>query len=351
MQYYLQFYNKIEAEFLYDGFKNGFPLQYSGPRVARDSNNLRSTLLNPEIINSQINKEIIAGRVAGPFNERPLPNLIVSPIGLVPKKTPGEFRMIHHLSYPPGESINDYIDPALCTVQYTSFDQAIKMIQDLGQHCKLFKSDIKSAYRLIPIKPSDFELLGFRYNDKFYFDKALPFGASVSCITFERFSRFLEFCITFNFESGKLIHYLDDFLGGDTSMDSCNRALQIFRGTMSELGVPLAEDKTEGPTESLVFLGLELDSSKMVVRIPTTKITEVVEKIKNILSHKKSTLKEIQSLIGSLNFCCRAIAIGRPFIRRLINSICGLTKSHHRIRIKKRNKIGFVYVASFLRII
>ncbi|XP_060571673.1 uncharacterized protein LOC132729851 [Ruditapes philippinarum] len=187
-------------------------------------------VLNPETINSQINKELIAGRVAGPFNERPLPNLIVSPIGLV---------------------------------QYTSFDQAIKMIQDLGQHCKLFKSDIKSAYRLIPIKPSDFELLGFRYNDKFYFDKALPFGASISCRTFERFSRFLEFRITFNFESGKLIHYLDDFLGGDTSMDSCNRALQIFRETMSELGVPLAEDKTEGPTESLVFLGLELDSNKM----------------------------------------------------------------------------------------
>jgi hypothetical protein len=58
------------------------------------------------------------------------------------------------------------------------------MVQELGPHCKLFKSDIKSAYRLIPINPSDFELLGFCFKNKYYFNKALPFGASISCVTF-----------------------------------------------------------------------------------------------------------------------------------------------------------------------
>ena len=130
--------------------------------------------------------------------------------------------MIHHLSYPHGESVNDYIDPQLCSVQYTSFDEAVKLIQDLGRHCKLFKVDIKSAFRLIPVKPTDFELLGFKFNDMFYFDKALPFGASISCSTFERFARFLEFAALTEMPGSHLIHYLDDFLGlGSNLSDMC----------------------------------------------------------------------------------------------------------------------------------
>lgn len=41
----------------------------------------------------------------------------------------------------------------------------------------------------------------------------------------------------------------------------------------------------------------------------------------------------MQSLIGSLNFACRAIVPGRPFCRRLIKATCGLTKPHHHLRI------------------
>ena len=51
------------------------------------------------------------------------------------------------------------------------------------------------------------------------------------------------------------------------------------------------------------------------------------------MKKKKCTLKQMQSLIGSLNFACRAIIPGRPFCRRLINAICGLTQPHHRLRI------------------
>ena len=342
-------YDKTECTFLIKGFSSGFPIQYNGPRLPRDSKNLRSVSLNPDIIRKQLKKEVEAGRVAGPFAQRPFQNLIVSPIGLVPKKNPGEYRMIHHLSYPEGESINDYIDPASCSVQYTSFDEAVKLVQILGRNCKLFKSDIKSAYRLIPIRPEDFELLGFKFNENFYFDKALPFGASISCITFERFARFLEFCVKSRLNTENLIHYLDDFLGGGKTTDSCAKALETFKNTMSELGVPVAVEKTEGPSEVLVFLGLELDSNEMVVRIPQEKIQEVLEKTRVVLSTSKTTLRKMQSLIGSLNFCCRAIIIGRPFTRRLINSICGISQPFHHIRIKKDIRLDLDMWQVFLK--
>jgi hypothetical protein len=102
---------------------------------------------------------------------------------------------------------------------------------------------------------------------------------------------------------------------------------------MSELNVPLAEDKTVGPVKLIVYLGLELDTVYMVVRIPQSKLNEVKAKILHLLSESKTTLKAMLSLIGSLHFFCRAIIVGRPFIRRFINTTFGLSKPHHHIRI------------------
>ena len=72
----------------------------------------------------------MSGRVTGPFEHSPFSTLQISPLCLVPNKKPGEFRVIHHLSYPEGTAINDGISKDLCTVQYQTIDDAIK----LGKH-------------------------------------------------------------------------------------------------------------------------------------------------------------------------------------------------------------------------
>ena len=53
--------------------------------------------------------------MAGPFTRSPLPNLQISPIGLVPTKGSSDTRLIMDLSFPKGDAINDYIDPNDCT--------------------------------------------------------------------------------------------------------------------------------------------------------------------------------------------------------------------------------------------
>ena len=94
-------------------------------------------------------------------------------MGLVPKRKPGEFRVIHNLSNPEGTSINDGISTDLCTVQYQTIDDAIKLVKHYGKSSLLSKTDIENSFRLVPISKQDYDLLGFSIDGKFYYDKTL----------------------------------------------------------------------------------------------------------------------------------------------------------------------------------
>jgi hypothetical protein len=121
-----------KANYLVCGFKNGFRIGFQCDRHFRASPNLKSASEFPEIMEEKLAKEISQGRIAGPFHELPFVNLHFSPIGVVPKKEVGQYRLIHHLSYPKDNSINDHIPDELKTVQYSSIDYAIEIILNMG---------------------------------------------------------------------------------------------------------------------------------------------------------------------------------------------------------------------------
>ena len=50
-----------------------------------------------------------------------------------------------------------------------------------------------------------------------------------------------------------------------------------------------------------------------------------------------------------MNFCCRAIPMGRPFSRRLIDAICGLSKPFHHVKLKKETKLDLNMWLAFLK--
>ena len=50
-------------------------------------------------------------------------------MGLVPKKDTDEMHMIMHLSYPYGQSINDFINPEKASTLYQTFDDAVKLVK------------------------------------------------------------------------------------------------------------------------------------------------------------------------------------------------------------------------------
>ena len=86
---------------------------------------------HPEVVHSAIQAEVHAGRLV------PVTHPVhTSPMGLVSKSSsrPGEIRLILDLSSPKGHASNDGIDPELCSLKYSTIDQAILLFQVAGSH-------------------------------------------------------------------------------------------------------------------------------------------------------------------------------------------------------------------------
>lgn len=341
--------NYKDKTIVLNGFTHGFNLHYSGPRYYREAKNLKSIYEHPQVAQEKIAKEVSLQRVGGPFNFPPFPSLQISPLGLVPKKD-GDYRLIHHLSYPEFNSINHFIDPSACSVHYASVDDAAAIVATLGSGTLLAKSDVKSAFRLLPVACSDFELLGFKFNTKYYYDKMMPFGASISCATWERFATALHWIIQNKSRNPHILHYLDDFLfAGSGNSDQCKSTLALFKQICQDIGVPLALEKTTEPSTTMTFLGIEFDTTNMIMRLPNDKLDNLKQTINLFLHRKKATLKSVQSLIGLLNFACKTIAPGRAFCRRLIDATIGIKKQHHKVRITQDIKSDLIVWQQFLR--
>lgn len=198
----------------------------------------------------------------------------------------------------------------MCSVSYTTVDDAIKQIKKPGKNCLLAKTDIASAIRILPVHPDDHELLGIQFNGDFYYDKCLPMGCSISCSIFETFSTALQWIACTKFGVPTMLHILDDFLFlGLPDSSICKLALHQFMSICDVLGVPIKGEKTEGPSTTLIFLGIELDTVNMEAKSPEEKIVKIQNALHSAKRHKNMTLRELQSLIGLLNFACCVVTV------------------------------------------
>ena len=134
--------------------------------------------------------------------------------------------MITDLSSPQGNSVNDSIDPSLCSLKYAAIDQAIRLIRLVGKGAVLAKMDLKSAYRMVPIHPSDQPLLAVTWQGTTHVDTALPFGLRSVPKSFSAVADTLAWAMVCNGLSGA-IHYLNDFLFVATSQQAAEASLSI----------------------------------------------------------------------------------------------------------------------------
>ena len=136
---------------LFNGFRFGFDIGYTGPFSATRPKNLLSAHSCPSPVSEAIYKEITHGHTSGPFAVPPLTPFHCSPLGAVPKKD-GSYRIILDLSSPRGQSVNEGISREQYSVKYSSFDDAVNMVRRLGHTAFMGKLDVKHAFRLCPVQ-------------------------------------------------------------------------------------------------------------------------------------------------------------------------------------------------------
>ena len=340
---------KQMLNYILDGFLHGFDIGFQG--TFNDPNtrprNLRSASLHEQQVDLAVRREISRGHTSGPFTSQPFKFTHCSPIGAAPKPD-GSVRLILDLSSPRGAAVNEGIsqDEFRCT--YSSFDDAVQLVTNLGVGAFLAKLDIKHAFRLCPVRPDQWPLLCYRWRELFYVDTRLPFGSRSSPAIFNAFADLLAWIFVYVGGVLFLLHYLDDFFCVNHSARACQDDMGAIQSICDYLGVPLAPEKIVGPAQQLTYLGIEIDSVTQVIRLPQEKLRKLKNLVVEWRSRKKAKKRDLLSLIGFLAFACKVVKPGRMFLRRLIDLSTTVQSLHHYVTLDAEAKADLKWWDDFL---
>ena len=126
------------------------------------------------------------------------------------------------------------------------------------------------------------------------------------------------------------------------------RALSVMRQACVELGIPLAEHKTEGPATRITFLGIMIDTTAGQLSLPPEKLARVQSLLADWGDRKSCSKKELESLIGTLNHACKVIRPGRSFLRRMIDLLKRYKMAHHQIRLNREFRSDLRWWTNFI---
>ena len=223
-----------------------------------------------------------------------------------------------HLSHPPGHSVKDGIPVKEFSLKYISVDTAIDAAMMLGRGAIMAKVDVKAAFRLCPIRPEDWPYLGMRWNGQY--DKVIPFGLRLAPYIFNCLAEAVTWILHANYNVGHLYHYLEDFITlGAPNTEECNHNILLIQELFTRLNIPIAKEKFEGPSTSIVFLGISLDTEKLEAKLPPEKLDSIRAELARWLEQSSCTKRQLQSLIGLLSFAAKVVPPGRTFLRRMID--------------------------------
>ena len=183
------------------------------------------------------------------------------------------------LSFPQGTSVNDgiptdsFLDEPFHLTLPRSAD-FVNLIVAKGPGCYLFKKDLKREYRQIPVDPKDYILLGYRWQDLFYFDLVLPFGLRSATLACQRTTSAIAhiFGTAYHYDC---VNYIDDFGGVEASYADALLAFSHLEEIITSLGLESSPTKDCPPTTRMVFLGLTYDTVAMTLEVPQDKLHHI----------------------------------------------------------------------------
>jgi hypothetical protein len=347
--------NKSFVKSVINAIKNGFwPFaDTTNPTLptTHDGSSLRKPITNRrkvKFIREQRDEEVKLGRWSKPFGKKLQPGMHSSPIGAVPKSTPGKFRLINDQSCGP-HALNSTIRKSQVKVKLDNIhDLGAALLEVRKKHPKrklrLFKSDVKSAYRQLPMHPLWQIKQVVSVDGQRHVDRCNTFGNRGGGWNWDAVASLVNWIGTEKKKIPNLLGYVDDNFGwefeGNTQYykpyrkhlpANQTRLLKLW----DELRIPHDEDKQlSGP--SLPILGYEVDANAMTVKVPEEKKAKVIKLLRNCAHEGKFyTLKDLQSVAGSASNILTLYPRLRPGLRGLFDEIAGREGPNTKLMITK----------------
>lgn len=319
---------------LFYGIIDGFPVVNEDVDVPSYECKNYLSILSPEAkvkMDKIIRDELSEGMIAI-VEEKPK---CVHALGAVIKPD-GGIRPITDCSRPPDIAVNNFSESLIENFHYKSVNDVVK---DLRTSDYMSVIDIKSAYRAVAIQPSHRDFLGFSWEldgkEHYFHDRRLCFGLRTGPYQFNLISSFIAE-VLFHIHGIKVVQYLDDFLCTGPTFTACQLAQNHIIRILRFLGFYVSWKKVSAPSQVCVYLGIEIDSIKMELRLPEGKLTKIRDLLSQVANCTVIDKKTLERLTGYLAHCATIVRGGRLFCRNLYNLYKVMhSKNLQRIRMPK----------------
>ena len=243
------------------------------------------------------------------------PPLVSSPVFVLPRKTPGRFRVIIDLRY-----VNRYQIPP--RFRQESLDTVAKMIEPGDWLTSL---DIKEGFKHVEIRPQHRKYLGFRVGDRWYQFRGMPFGSSTSPWIFAKALRPLV--AKARAEGIRIVIYVDDAIIMARSQEESRRHTARVVELLVSLGWHVSTSKSVlEPTQCLEYLGHLVDTTRKEprFRIPYAKKRDVCHQLRRMIraSFKGPVIKRAAArLAGKCTALVKAAFPTQVLVRNLLRCL------------------------------
>jgi hypothetical protein len=178
------------------------------------------------------------------------------------------------------------------------------------------KIDVKAAYRLFQLHPSQWRFLIFLVNGKLWLDARLAFGLCCACRLFSAFGLLMRWLL----EHGVTIdaaNLLDDYAWCSSDHMRALLETSVVERLFRLVGAPTKPIKTVAGEELVTFLGWAFCSRTLTMRIPVDKVTGMNALLTVWSGKTTASLREVQQLAGVLCQMSEGLVYGRLFLRRV----------------------------------
>lgn len=291
--------------------------------------NAKATFKYGATITDNIATWIKSGFAAGPFDQPPTRLFRVNSILATKQKE--KVRTVLNVSLPENRSLNDNIDETkMEKVIMTSARNFGYTMCEAGKNSWFAKTDMRDAYKNVPIPTNELRLQGFSWLGKFFVETRQIFGAKSAVSNFDVVGQtILDVTIEKTGIPKRWVHrQLDDVpVVAPKNTNWCQEFEKSYKEVCETCNIKLAPncknfDKAFSCSQYGKVLGIWFDSKNLRWSLPEEKAAKTKTRIAILYKNGTATLNQMQKLMGSINDVCLMCPFLKVF-KKPLNKMLG----------------------------